>query len=177
MSTHQNLFFVGPTGAGKTTIGKRVAAYFGMTFVDLDQEIEKRTGVDVSLIFEIEGEAGFRRRESAALKEFAESDDIVLATGGGAVLAKENQALLRSHGFVVYLQTTVDRQLERLERDRQRPLLQAPNRREILENMAQLRDPIYQSVADLTVVSEPVSVTQMARQVIRQLKESDYARR
>ena len=177
MSSHRNLFFVGPTGAGKTTIGKRVASHFGMTFLDLDHEIEERTGVDVSLIFDIEGEQGFRRRETAALKDLASRDDVVVATGGGCVLAPENRAVLRSHGFVIYLQTTVDRQLERLYRDKQRPLLQAPNRREILEKMADLRNPIYQSVADLTVVSEPVSVAQMARQVIRQLKESDYARR
>lgn len=172
MRKRQNLFFVGPTGAGKTTVGKRIAKHFDMDFLDLDREIEQRTGVDVSLIFDIEGEQGFRHRESAVLADLARRSNLVLATGGGAVLSPDNRALLNSHGCVVYLKTTVDRQLERLYRDKQRPLLQAPNRREILEKMAEQRNPFYESIADLTIVSEPISVLKMARRVIKQLERS-----
>ena len=166
----ERIFFVGPTGAGKTTVGKRVARHFGYGFRDLDHEIERRTGADVGLIFDIEGEAGFRRRESELLDELSTERRIVLATGAGAVLAEANQRLLRARGFVVYLKTTVDRQLQRLSRDKRRPLLQRPDRRQILEAMAATRNPIYESIADLVVQSEAASVMLMSRKVIRQLE-------
>lgn len=161
----QNLFFIGPTGAGKTTIGRRVASRFGMTFRDLDQEIESQTGADVALIFDIEGEDGFRSRESQMLDQLSSERGVVLATGAGAVLQKQNRAWLAARGLVIYLQTSVDRQLARLERDKRRPLLQKPNRREILHEMAAERNPIYESLADLIIPSEAASVVTMARKV------------
>lgn len=172
---HASIFFIGPTGAGKTTIGRRVAQHFGLPFFDLDHEIEARTGAEVSLIFDIEGEAGFRRRETGLLDELTSRPSIVLATGGGAVLAEENQLMLRGRGFVVYLRTPVERQLQRLSRDKRRPLLQRPDRKEILQSMARDRNRIYESIADLIVDSEATSVAVMARKAARQIERGLHA--
>ena len=153
MNPASNLFLVGPMGAGKTTVGRQIAELFRLPFLDLDQEIEARTGAAVSLIFDLEGEAGFRRREGAMLETLAARNGIVLATGGGAVLAAANRQLLASRGFVVWLDTPVEAQLARLERDRQRPLLQSPDRRERLERMAAERNPLYAGLADIRLPS------------------------
>lgn len=153
MNPSRNLFLIGPIGAGKTTIGRKLAEHFRLPFFDLDAEIETHTGVDVPLIFDIEGEPGFRRRESALLVECSARDGVVLATGGGVVLDAHNRELLKTRGFVVWLQTDVAQQLQRLARDRHRPLLQAQDRRERLQEMAQQRDPLYRDVADLIVPS------------------------
>lgn len=144
--------------------------------MDLDQEIEKHTGADIGLIFDIEGEPGFRLRESAMLDTLTQRCGIVLATGGGAVVDPRNQTMLSANGFVVYLETTIDQQIARLYRDKRRPLLQSPDRDRILADMARLRNPIYQSIADLAVRSERASVISMARKVIHALEESDYGR-
>lgn len=151
MNPSPNLFVIGATGAGKTSIGRRLAAHYGLAFVDLDQEIEARTGASVGTVFEIEGEAGFRQRESALLDHCSQRTGIVLATGAGAVLAADNRALLRGRGFVVWLQTSVDQQLMRLQRDTRRPLLAGDDRRERLMAMARVRTPLYQESADLAV--------------------------
>ncbi len=174
MVNRPNLFFIGPTGAGKSTIGKRVAEHFKMEFLDLDQQIETRTGTDVAHIFEIEGETGFRRREADMLERLSERNGVVLATGGGAVLDPQNQLLLRSRGIVVYLKTPVELQLERLSRDKRRPLLRDPNRHQVLTEMAAARNPIYEELADIVVTSRSVSVSHSARAVIRQLRESSH---
>jgi len=151
MNPAANLFFIGPMGAGKTTIGRRVAELIGLPFFDLDHEIETHCGADIPLIFELEGEAGFRQRESAALAELGQRDGIALATGGGAVLAPANRDVLRARGFVVYLETTVQEQLARLSRDRKRPLLAAPDRRERLLTLMTQREPLYRELADFTL--------------------------
>ncbi|MDQ2972483.1 MAG: shikimate kinase [Rhodanobacteraceae bacterium] len=151
MNPSHNLFLIGPMGAGKTTLGKWLAAHYGLPFVDLDAQIEARTGAGVPLIFDIEGEPGFRRRETALLGESSAREGVVLATGGGAVLDLVNRELLRARGFVVWLRIDVEQQLQRLTRDRQRPLLQTADRRERLEAMARLRDPLYREIADLIV--------------------------
>ncbi len=153
MNPAPNLFLVGPMGAGKTTIGRQIGELFRLPFLDLDHEIEARTGASVGLIFELEGEAGFRRRESALLAELTARNGIVLATGGGAVLDADNRRRLRERGFVVWLDAALDAQLARLARDRQRPLLNAPDRRERLERLAAERDPLYAEVADLRLAS------------------------
>ncbi|HVU81811.1 MAG TPA: shikimate kinase [Rhodanobacteraceae bacterium] len=153
MNPSPNLFLIGPMGAGKSSIGRRLAERFGLPCIDLDAAIEQRTGASVATIFEIEGEAGFRRRESELLAEFTTRTGIVLATGGGAVLPIENRALLRQRGFVVWLQASVEQQLQRLARDRQRPLLDAPDRRERLEELARERDPVYAELADCSIGS------------------------
>lgn len=157
-------------GAGKTTIGKRLAAHFDLPFLDLDAEIEAHTGADVPLIFDIEGEPGFRRRESALLAECSAREGVVLATGGGAILDEANRALLAARGFVVWLQTDVEQQLQRLERDRHRPLLQSADRRERLQAMAHARDPLYASIADLVVPSHSQTPAHAAEQVARELE-------
>ena len=153
MNPSTNLFLVGPMGAGKTTVGRRVAETLGMQFFDVDHEIEMRSGAEVGLIFELEGEAGFRKRESDLLDELTSCNDIVLSTGGGAVLAATNRVRLRERGFVVYLETTVEQQLRRLAHDRKRPLLVAPDRRERLLALANEREPLYREIAELVIAS------------------------
>src|SRR5450755_3361720 len=170
MNPAPNLFFVGPMGAGKTTIGRGVAELLGLPFHDLDHEIEAHCGAAIPLIFDIEGEAGFRQRETALLAELSAQADVVLATGGGAVLAPENRQLLQARGFVVYLETTVDEQLSRLARDRKRPLLAAPDRRERLLALAAEREPLYRQIADLIVPAGPrKSTAQVAQRLAAEL--------
>ena len=170
MNPSPNLFLIGPMGAGKSTIGRRLAAHFALPFVDLDEEIERRNGVSVALIFELEGETGFRQRESRLIEELAHRDGVVLATGGGAVLAESNRSLLHAHGYVLYLSASVPQQLTRLARDAKRPLLRAPDRRERLEAMAQLRNPLYEEIADMTVTGSNSAVAQAARQIAARLE-------
>lgn len=153
MNPSPNLFLIGPMGAGKSSIGNRLSQHFRMPFFDLDAAIEERTGARVATIFDIEGEAGFRRRESGLLAELVARTGIILATGGGSVLAPENRVLLHTHGFVLWLQTSVDQQLRRLARDRQRPLLDSPDRSTRLQQLADVRDPLYRELADLEVSS------------------------
>ena len=149
MQAAQNLVLVGPMGAGKSSIGRRVAERFGLRFVDLDEEIERRTGASVTTIFDCEGEAGFRAREHAALAACLELDGQLVATGGGAVLDARNRALMRARGFVVHLQVGVPAQLRRLARDRSRPLLATGDREPVLQRLASEREPLYREVADL----------------------------
>ena len=166
MNPAPNLFLIGPMGAGKTSIGRRLARQLGLEFVDLDVEFEVRVGASIALTFEIEGEGGFRKRESDLLGELVHQRGIVLSTGGGAVLDPGNRELLRNSGFVVWLDTDVDTQLERLHADRQRPLLQGPDRRETLLRMAELRNPLYAETADLHIsASGTGSSAAMARHV------------
>jgi len=151
MNPSPNLFIIGPTGAGKTSIGRRLAAHYGLPFADLDQEIEQHCGVDVSTVFEIEGETGFRQRESALLDACSQRPGVLLATGAGAVLDPDNRRHLRERGYVIWLQASIEQQLQRLERDHRRPLLAVPDRQQRLQAMAQVREPIYRELADLAV--------------------------
>ncbi|MBB3225486.1 shikimate kinase [Luteibacter sp. Sphag1AF] len=166
MNPSPNLFLVGPTGAGKTSIGRQLAEHYRMPFVDLDVEIESRCGLTISTIFEQEGEAGFRARECAHLDEFSLQKGIVLATGAGAVLDPANRALLRERGFVMWLQVSVDEQLDRLEHDRQRPLLAVPDRRGRLETLAHDRLPLYEALADLAFPGKHEPVESAAARAI-----------
>lgn len=170
MNPSPNLFLIGPMGAGKSSIGRRLAEHFGMPCVDLDAAVEERTGASVATIFEIEGEAGFRRRESDLLAEISAQDSIVLATGGGAVLAPGNRVLLRERGFVLWLETDIEQQLQRLVRDRKRPLLDTPDRRERLEQLARMRDPVYRELADLAVPSAGESCAHAAARIAAMLE-------
>jgi shikimate kinase len=158
MNPAPNLVLVGPMGAGKTSIGKRLAQRLQLAFVDADHRLEEITGAPVPLIFECEGEAGFRQRESALIAELMRGSGQLVATGGGAVLAAENRDCLRSNGFVVFLRVSVDEQLERLARDRSRPLLLGGDRRERLQALAAAREPLYREVADLEMASGGLSV-------------------
>lgn len=149
MQAAPNLILVGPMGAGKSSIGRRLAARFALSFVDLDEAIERRTGASIATIFECEGEPGFRARERAALAECLARAGQVVATGGGAVLDPDNRALMRERGFVVHLQVLVPAQLARLARDRSRPLLECDDREGVLRRLASQRDGLYREVADL----------------------------
>lgn len=148
-----NLILVGLMGSGKTTMGRALAKHLGRTFVDSDDEVQQRTGVTIPHIFDIEGENGFRQRETAAIRELVKRDDMVLATGGGAVLAEENRVLLQQNGIVVYLKANVHDLWLRTRHDRNRPLLQTGDPRAKLTELFQQRDPLYQQVADITVQS------------------------
>src|SRR5690349_18510980 len=141
MNPAPNLVFVGPMGAGKTTIGTRVAAKLGLRFVDVDRRLEELTGAQVPVIFECEGESGFRTRESALIAQLCEDSGLLIATGGGAVLDPENRRCLRERGFVVYLHVDVEAQLTRLARDRSRPLLLEGDRRAKLLALTAQREP------------------------------------
>jgi shikimate kinase len=151
MNPSCNVFLVGPTGAGKTSIGRQLAARYGMPFLDLDQEIERHTGVAVSTIFDIEGEEGFRRRESALLDECSRRRGVLLASGAGAVLDPANRRHLAERGYVVWLQATVPLQLHRLAHDLSRPLLADTDRHRKLEAMAAARTSLYEEIADLII--------------------------
>jgi shikimate kinase len=161
MSQQTNIILVGPMGAGKSTIGRQLAARLRMPFFDSDREIERRTGVDIPTIFEFEGEEGFRARESAMLEELCAQRGILLATGGGAVMREANRELLKRCGTVIYLRTAVQTQLRRTARDRNRPLLQTEDPRARLEELMRIRDPLYREIADLIVDTdrEPVRKT------------------
>ncbi|GAB3031579.1 shikimate kinase AroK [Oleiagrimonas citrea] len=151
MNPSSNLFLIGPSGAGKTSIGRRLADHYGLPFLDLDREIEEHTGVDVSTIFEIEGEAGFRHREAIILDECSRRTGVVLATGAGAILSAESREHLRRRGFVIWLQASVDQQLKRLQYDRARPLLAGVDRLQRLQDMAERRNPLYAEIAELAI--------------------------
>lgn len=169
MQRSKNIILVGPMGAGKSTVGRRLARLLGRRFVDLDELIEERTGVSIPLIFELEGEARFRQREAQMLKEVIDWPDLVLATGGGSVLLAENRECLRSHGFVIYLRASVAIQLQRLARDKKRPLLQAPDRKQRLERMAEERNPLYLAVADEVAESISDRPARLARTLANRL--------
>ncbi|MGH8107595.1 MAG: shikimate kinase [Arenimonas sp.] len=153
MNPASNVILIGPMGAGKTSIGKRLASLLGLHFVDADHRLEEITGVAVPLIFECEGEAGFRQRESQLINELCQGKNQLIATGGGAVLSAENRRQLQANGFVVYLQVTVEQQLERLSRDRSRPLLAGGDKREKLFGLSEVRHPLYLEIADLVYQS------------------------
>lgn len=169
---HGNIFLVGPMGAGKTTIGRRLAALRGMAFADSDQEIELRTGVDVAYIFEKEGEEGFRRRERQAITELTARSNLVLATGGGAVLDPDSRRDLAARGFVVYLYADVEQQLQRTEHNDRRPLLLTPDRRARLEQLFAARDPLYREIADLVMATDGHTARAIARAIEEQLERA-----
>ncbi len=158
-----NIFLVGPMGAGKSTIGRYVAEQLGLRFVDSDQVIQHRTGVDIPTIFEFEGEAGFRKREAAVIDELTGENGIVLATGGGSVLAVENRVALQGRGGVVYLHCTPEQQYKRTARDRNRPLLRTGDPLAVLRELMEVRDPLYREVADLVVTTDRKNAQSVAR--------------
>ena len=159
---HTNVYLIGPMGSGKTTIGQRLASKLGLEFLDCDRELEQRTGASVSLIFDVEGEEGFRAREAAMLEELSARDGVLIATGGGAVTTEANRKLLRESGLVIYLKTSVDQQLRRLRRDKSRPLLQTEDRREKLTRLAEERNPIYEELADIVFPAQNRAVNAVA---------------
>lgn len=172
-----NIFFVGLMGAGKTTVGKLLAKRLGKTFYDSDHEIETRTGVNIPVIFELEGEVGFRKRETAAIEELTAMHDIVLATGGGAVLSKQNRENLSQHGTVVYLRATVTELWHRTKNDKNRPLLQTDDPRAKLEKLYTERDPLYREIADIVIDTGDQSVGSIVQHLAEILNKHANAHR
>jgi shikimate kinase len=170
MHNSGNIFLVGLMGAGKTTVGKLLAQRLNKEFIDCDREIENRTGGSVPLIFEIEGEAGFRRRETRMLEELTGRRDIVLATGGGAVLCEENRRLLRERGTVVYLRAAVHELWLRTRYDKNRPLLQATDVRAKLKALYAERDPLYRGIADIVIDTSRQKVRTLLAHLERELE-------
>lgn len=152
-------------GAGKTTIGRRLAKSLRRKFIDSDQEIERRTGASIALIFDVEGEAGFREREKRIIDELSELDNVVLATGGGAVLAEENRKALSERGFVVYLHAAIDQLVERTRRDANRPLLNTDDPAAQLRGLMEHRDPLYREVADLIIDTGTLNMQNVLKQI------------
>jgi shikimate kinase len=164
------IFLIGPMGAGKTAIGRELARLLRRRFLDTDQEIERRTGADIPLIFEKEGETGFRRRERQIIDELTQLPNIVLATGGGAVLDPANRECLRNRGFVIYLKATIDAQVDRTGHNPRRPLLTSTDREARLQELFAVREPLYESIAQLTVMTDRGKVKQVARKILQELE-------
>lgn len=173
----RNLFLVGPMGSGKTAVGRRLARLLGRPFYDSDAEIERSTGVDITYIFEREGEAGFREREREIIDDLTRLEPIVLATGGGAVLRDDNRACLAERGCVVYLQTSVGQQLERVRRGRHRPLLNNVDPHEKLRELMAKRESLYRDVADLIVGTDGRKVRSVVDHILRELRAHEAAAR
>lgn len=167
-----NIFLIGLMGAGKSTIGRQLARELGMQFRDSDSEIEKRTGVSIDVIFDIEGEQGFRRRETGLLRELVGERGIVLATGGGAVLAPENRQLLRDNGLSIYLKASAEHLAGRVKLDRRRPLLQTGDKLAKIRELMTQREPVYQQLADVVVETNNRSVPRVVRQISKMIKET-----
>ncbi len=164
------VFLIGPMGSGKSAVGKYLARSLRFPFVDSDAEIEARTGVDIPFIFEREGEAGFRQRERETLEELTQRTPVVLATGGGAVLLPENRQALRERGFVVYLETAVEQQVERVRQSRNRPLLHSVDAPTRLRELMTIRAPLYEALADLRVSTDRQRVQAVAAEIRAALK-------
>lgn len=170
MAEKRNIFLVGPMGAGKSTIGRHLAQQLHMEFFDSDTVIEERTGADIAWVFDVEGEEGFRVREENVINDLTEKQGIVLATGGGSIKSRESRNRLSARGIVVYLETTIEKQLARTQRDKKRPLLQTEQPREVLEALAEERNPLYEEIADYVVRTDDQSAKVVANQLIELLE-------
>lgn len=156
-------------GAGKTAIGRELARQLKLEFLDADHEVERRTGADIALIFEKEGEPGFRRREREVIEELTRREGVVLATGGGAVLDPANREALKSRGFVIYLKASVDAQAARTAQNRNRPLLHTDDREARLKELYAVRAPLYESLAEVTVDTDSGQVKQISQRIMQEL--------
>ncbi len=165
MPASRNIFLIGPMGSGKTAVGRHLARLFRFTFHDSDADIESKTGVDIAFIFEKEGEAGFRLREKESIERLSRMQSIVLATGGGAVIEADNRRVLAERGVVVYLQTSIDQQLERTRHGRHRPLLNGTDPEEKLRELMERRAALYAEIANLTVSTDGRRVQLVAEEI------------
>ena len=166
-----SFFLVGPMGAGKSTIGRQLARCLKLKFIDSDREIEIRTGVDIPLIFELEGESGFRKRERKVINELTAKPGIMLATGGGAVMDELNRQHLAARGRVIYLHTSVEQQLQRTAHDRNRPLLQTANPKQRLQELMAVRDPLYREIADWVIETDGCRVRDVVQQLVQKIEQ------
>ena len=171
MDPSRHIVLIGPMGAGKSTIGKRLARDLGRPFIDSDQVIRERTGVEIARIFDVEGEAGFRQREKDVIADLLNEPPCVLATGGGAVLDADTRTRLWDQGIVVYLETSVAEQLRRTGKDKRRPLLQTENPQERLEALMAERQPLYETTAHVTVSTDRGSIGQMVHRIVTALED------
>ena len=174
MSKPRNIFLIGPMGAGKTTIGRQLAKIFNLEFYDSDQVIEIQSGANIPWIFELEGETGFRKRETKVIKELAELSGIVLATGGGAVLDKENRAALTAKGIIIYLHTPVDEQRHRIAHKQSRPLLANKDPEVVFKELYTIREPIYREAAHLIYDTSQYTLRAITDQIFKDLQKSYY---
>jgi len=170
MINKQNIFLIGPMGAGKTTMGRQIARRLNMDFEDSDHAIEAHTGVDIPLIFEKEGEEGFRKRESAIIDELTQRSQLVLATGGGAILAKENRQNLKNRGLVIYLHSDIKHLLERVGHDKNRPLLQTPDPAATFREIMKIREPLYRETADIIINTGQQSIRAVINVMLDKIK-------
>jgi shikimate kinase len=166
---YHNIFLIGPMGAGKSSVGKHLAEQLDMNFYDSDEEIEKRTGVDIGWIFDLEGAEGFRKREIGVIADLVNIPNTVLATGGGSVIAPEVQELLRKNGIIVFLDASLDHQHVRTVNEARRPLLRVPNREEVIQKLYKEHTPLYHALADYHVMTDHQSVRAVAEAIIRWL--------
>jgi len=171
MPLEQHLVLIGPMGAGKSTIGRLLSEYKNCELVDLDRLIEERAGASIPWIFDIEGEEGFRERESSALEYLMKQSPCIVATGGGCVLKESNRDILSSNTFVVYLSVSIEQQLERTSKDKTRPLLQTDNPKQVLQSMAKTRTPLYSSIAALEIDTDGKPPKIVVNEVIQHLSE------
>ncbi len=173
MKQTENIYLIGLMGAGKTTIGRQLAKALQLPFYDSDKAIEEQTGVDIPTIFEYEGEEGFRAREQNMIEELTKIDGIVMATGGGAILREPNRLALQKNGFVVYLQCSVDKIVQRTKRDNQRPLLNADNPRERIETLFAEREALYLSCADFKIETSSMQSKMVVQNILNAYSELD----
>ncbi|MBX4180780.1 shikimate kinase AroK [Sodalis sp. CWE] len=167
MAEKRNIFLIGPMGAGKSTIGRQLAQQLNMEFFDSDQEIERRAGADISWIFDVEGENGFRNREEKIISQLIEKKGIILATGGGSIESRETRNRLSARGMVIYLKTTIEKQLIRTQRDKRRPLLKTKTLlQNTLEQLACKRNPLYEEIADVTICTDDQSTRIVANHIV-----------
>lgn len=167
MAKPNKLFLIGPMGAGKTTIGKQLAQSLGLEFIDSDQEIQRRTGVDIPTIFEYEGEDGFRDREQQVIDDLTQIDGRVMATGGGAVIRQDNRNHLSGRGIVVYLECSPEQQYQRTHRDKNRPLIQTDDPMSRLKELMEIREPLYRETADYSVSTEGRPAATVVRDILQ----------
>ncbi|MFT5110976.1 MAG: shikimate kinase [Parasphingorhabdus sp.] len=167
----QNLILVGPMGVGKTTVGKALAKVTGREFVDLDQEIEYRTGVSIPTIFDIEGEDGFRKRETEIIQEYTDKSNLVIATGGGAVGRSENRKAITRSALVIYLKAPVEVLIQRTRNNRNRPLLNDRDPASTLINLMEEREPLYQEVADIVIEVDDRAPGSLCKRIVKQIEE------
>ena len=168
---NNNIFLIGPMGAGKSSVGKYLAKKLDMDFYDTDEEVERRTGVDLAWLFDLEGEEGFRKREASVVADLAKLSHVVLATGGGTIITPENRDILAARGAIVYLEVTLENQHTRVTNDTRRPLLQVKNRDEVLVQLQKEREPLYQSLADFQVLTDNRTVRAVADDIIAWLRQ------
>lgn len=173
MIEKRNIFLVGPMGAGKSTIGRQLAQQLSMEFFDSDKEIERCTGADISWIFDLEGEQGFRHREEILINQLTEKKGIVLATGGGSIKSKETRNVLSARGVVIYLETSIEKQLIRTQRDKKRPLLQSVGQcPQFFQTLAKERNPLYEEIADIIIPTENHNFKIVAKKIIHLLEKN-----